>query len=198
MKIWDYVEEYVLYAKEFILQFLHINVIMNELNILRSQIIELENRNTNVVSGEINYLYPPVDDLLDYRWETFKFVNVIPEGKTTSQIQINLKHQGFKTNFSEINGANHKMLLKVVDKDKTTPWMDACNATSPNAMFPVDSTRCIFGIFSNTEHRVCYISSDTTHKAIFYIRLGIPREDNNMVCQNITLVPVHKFKSNKI
>ena len=145
-------------------------------------------------------MYPPIDDLIDYQWQTFKFTNIIPRNKTTSQIEINFKHKGFKTNFSTINGANHKMLIKVVDpKNKAswqTPWMDACNATSLDAMFPIDGTRCIYGIFSNTEKRVCYIGSETSHEAVFYIRIGIPIDHRGkyLKCDEISIVPVHKLK----
>ena len=202
-----YIEDFFLYVRDFVLEFLHINNIIAELNILHSKVIQLEDskyeykENGEQSEKQYNLMYPPINDLLDYRWETFKFKNVIPKGQTTSQIQINLKHKGFKTNFSTINGANHKMLLKVVDpQDKApwqTPWMDACNATSPDAMFPVDGTRCVYGIFSNVDSRVCYIGAETTHEAIFYIRLGIPVE-LNLDCKEITIEPVHKFKSKKL
>ncbi len=190
------------YVKNLISEFLHIDNILEELNRIHHKLIELEERHyePNGESKPINLMYPPIDDLLDYTWTTFKFQNVIPRDKTTNQIQINLKHTGFKTNFSTIHGANHKMLIKVVDPKGLaswqTPWMDACNATSLDAMFPVDGTRCIYGIFSNTEKRVCYIGAETSHEAIFYIRVGIPTDVRGkcLKCQEITLEPVNKLK----
>lgn len=202
--IHEYVENFILYVKNLILEFLHINSIISELNMLYNKIIELENQqygNNHVKGDNINLMYPPIDDLLNYKWNTLKFKNIIQNGKTTDQIQINLKHKGFKTNFSIINGANHKILIKVVDPlhkaSWETPWMDACNATSPDAMFPVDGTRCVYGIFSNTEHRVCYIGYETESRAIFYVRVGIPREMNHMHVEEITLEPCCKLKIKK-
>lgn len=207
MIINDYIENIILYVRNFILEFLHINSIIAELNILHNKIIELENQKyehfpeNNTEIKNVNLMYPQIDDLINYKWETFKFVNIIPHGQTTNQIQINLIHKGFKTNFSTINGANHKMLIKVVDPLKKaaweTPWMDACNATSPDAMFPVNGTRCVYGIFSNTEHRVCYIGSETENRAIFYIRVGIPRELDKIHLEKITLEPCCKIKNKK-
>lgn len=164
--------------------------ILKEIEILKNKINNLEN----------NILYPDIE-ILDYKWHTFKFVNIIPENETTSQIQINLKHKGLYTDFTKINSANHKLLLKVVDPlhkgTWETPWMDACNANIPNAMFPINGTRCVYGVFSNTESRVCYIGSQTPSRAIFYIRLGIPIE-LNITCESIELIPVNKFKQKKI
>lgn len=207
-----YLEDLFLYVRDFILEFLHINNIIAELNMLHDKIIRIENEkyqiqmyNSEGENKEIkqfNLMYPPIDELLDYRWKTFKFKNVISKGSTTNQIQINLTHVGFKTNFSAINGANHKMLIKVVDPQKKaswqTPWMDACNATNPDAMFPVDGTRCVYGIFSNVDSRVCYIGAETSHDAIFYVRVGIPIEFSYLKCKEITLEPVNKFKSKKL
>jgi hypothetical protein len=206
----NYFEIFVLSVRNFIAEFLHINNIIFELNMLHDKMIQIEDEKYQIhmtsSGGEekeiFNLMYPPIDDLLEYKWETFKFKNVIPKGTTTSQIQINLNHRGFKTNFSRINGANHKMLIKVVDPYKKaswqTPWMDACNATSPDAMFPVDGTRCVYGIFSNVDSRVCYIGAETSHEAVFYIRIGIPIEYRHLECKEITIEPVHKFKSKKL
>jgi hypothetical protein len=208
----NYFEDFIFYVRNFVAEFLHINNIISELNMLRDKIIQYENEkyeiqmHNNSNEGDngksYNLIYPPIDELLDYKWETFKFKNIIPKGTTTSQIQINLNHIGFKTNFATINGANHKMFIKVVDPQKKaswqTPWMDACNATNPDAMFPVDGTRCIYGIFSNVDSRVCYIGAETSHEAIFYIRIGIPIEFSYLKCKEITLKPVNKFKSKKL
>ena len=148
-----------------------------------------------------NHLYPSIEEL-DYKWQNFKFIDVIPNGETTNQLQINISHSGFKTNFSEINSANHKILIKVVDpyqKAKwATPWMDACNATSPHAMFPVDGTRCVYGSFSNTETRVCFIAHETPEDAIIYVRVGIPIElVDKIQCHEITVEPTNKLKTRK-
>lgn len=62
--------------------------------------------------------YPTVEEinnLLDYKWQYFKFVNVIPENNTINQVAINIIHKGLTVNFKEINSANHKLMLKVVE-----------------------------------------------------------------------------------
>lgn len=159
---------------------------LNEIQKLYQKIQKLEN----------SHLYPDISTL-NYEWKTYKFTNIIPINKTTNQIQINIQHTGFKINLSEIDSANHKILLKVVDPNKKahweTPWMDACNATSPYTMFQVDGTRCVYGTFSNTETRVCFIGHDTTHEAIFYVRIGIPL-NSNIFCHNISLEQCNKIK----
>jgi hypothetical protein len=146
--------------------------------------------------------YPTVEEinnLLDYKWQYFKFVNVIPENNTINQVAINIIHKGLTVNFKEINSANHKLMLKVVDplhnSSWETPWMDACNATSPHAMFPVNGTRCVYGTFSDNNKRICFISPNTESRAIFYILLGIPISLTNEISINhIELKPTNKFK----
>lgn len=198
------IKQIILYVKKFLLEFLHINSIILEINTIHNKLLELDSyyydrKNVQNVNSEkcINFMYPDVDDYLNYKWETYKFINVIPNGEKTNQIQIYLKHIGFKTNFSQINGANHKMLIKVIDPlnkaSWQTPWMDACNATSPDAMFPVDGTRCIYGIYSNTEKRTCYIGVGTESRAIFFVRVGLPRE-LNLELKEINLKPCNITK----
>ncbi len=193
------------YLKNFLMKFLHINYVISEINMIRQKMFEFDNflYDKTIKYNEkdktcLNLIYPQIDDLINYKWKTFKFVNVIPIGFLTNQIQINLEHNGFKTNFSQINGANHKLLIKVVDPlnkaSWQTPWMDACNATSPDAMFQVNGTRCIYGIYSNTEKRICYIGINTENRAIFYVRVGIPRE-LNLELKNISLKPCNINKN---
>jgi len=143
-----------------------------------------------------NPMYPEINEFLDYDWKTFKFTNIVPKGKEINFLQIDIKHNGLTTDFTSINKANHKLLLKVYDpmnKGKwRTPWMDACDATTPKAMFPVDGTRCICGELSTTESRVCFIGPYTPESAIFYIRLGIPIDSSGLCVENISLEPIHQ------
>lgn len=187
----SYLENVCIYIQKFLTQFLNINQLVREIGVIKQKVHQYETQNIP------NSLYPPVDDMLDYQWATYKFLNIIPPHKTTNQIEINIKHTGFYTDFSCIDSANHKILCKVIDPlhkaSWETPWMDACNATTPFAMFPIDGTRCVYGIFSTTESRTCFIGHNTTSDAIFYIRVGIPIH-LDIQCHGVSLKPVDKKK----
>ena len=204
-----YIFKIKIYIYEILINFLDINVLKQQNMELEKKINYLEKQHDNLLNKYknkenekiINPLYPEIDDLINYKWETLKFENIISDDKTTNQIQINIDHNGFKSDFSIIDSTNHKMLIKVVDPynkaNWQTPWMDACNATSLEGMFPIDGTRCIYGIFSSTERRVCFIGSQTSSRAIIYIRIGIPI-NLDISYNKITLEPVNKYKEKNI
>jgi hypothetical protein len=120
-----------------------------------------------------------------YRYATFKFQRGFTGFKNKIKITID-SPIGISTNFSQLDGANHRLYLKVNDTRSLapgaytydTPWLDCTDSIDFLGLFNVaNGSGCLDTLTSSDSIRNCLIKN-TGSDAEFFVKIGWQNTDN--------------------
>lgn len=159
--------------------------------------------NSNSFLDYSNYFYPTVlsittpdyssVSLTGYRYVTFKYTRTFTGFK--NKIQLTLVNQtGLTVDFSIINGANHKIFIKLEDTrtlspgdySYTTPWLSACDAFGIMGVNnAVDGDGCLVTKNSTLTSRECLFNPFLEDVNI-YVKVGLDVSEDHSI-ENVSL-----------